>query len=112
MKSLIVACMLVCLVGCGAAPSTSDPVTGTTSPDTTSGDGGPVLPTPEDDLTQHCGEWHWVTVWENGTPTAQLQPIICVSGKNPDTGDPAPKVVDPNPWEQNVRINKLTNTQH
>jgi hypothetical protein len=103
MKSLIITCML-CLVGCGAAPITNDdPVTGTTSPDLTAGDGGSYAAS-SDDLAHHCGEWHWVTVWQDGQPTAQLQPIICVSGKNPNTGDPAPKVVDPNPWEQNLDV--------
>lgn len=112
MKSLIVTCILVCLVGCGAAPSTNDPVMGSTSPNTSPGSGETTPSTPEDDLSQHCGEWHWVAVWENGVPTSELQPILCVSGKNPDTGDPAPKVVDPNPWEHNVRADKLTNSQH
>lgn len=106
MKAILLISMLLC-VGCGAPDtSPSNPTYGVTHPDNTIPVDGEYNPPAEDTDSQHCGEWHWVTVWENGQPTAQLQPIICASGPNFNTGDPAPFEGDPDPTKINVFLEK------
>ncbi len=89
--------------------STSTKQTGSYSPTANPGTGSDS--TGGGDNSLHCGDWHWVTVWENGQPTSELQPIECVEGINPDRGDPAPKVVDPNPWDINQESLLKTETK-
>lgn len=106
---LFIMCALMCLTACGAPDTGSSTTTyGTTNTSDNVAPGESYNPPHEDSDSQHCGEWHWVTVWEDGQPTMELQPIICVSGPNFNTGDPAPKVVDPNPWEMNGLNGKVT----
>jgi hypothetical protein len=97
MKLAIIFAVL-CVIGCGSAPTdygtTSEPSSG----------GGGYEPVGNADNSLHCGEWHYVTVWENGQPTPQLQPILCADGPNVNPGDPAPDVGDPNPWENHVFV--------
>lgn len=107
MRSFIV-CALVCLMGCGAAPDTTEGrVTGTSSPVTGGGTGSDDQGNQPDDCAVG---YRWVMVWENGVATPQLQPVICNQGPDFNTGDPGPDRGDPNPWEANVNLDKISNT--
>ena len=99
MKSLIACALVACLMGCGSAPDTNENKSVGFVPPST-GD-GKFDNSNESSQVVTCGEYRVVTVWIDGVPTPQLQPVLCNRGPNFNIGDPGPDKGDPNPWEAN-----------
>jgi hypothetical protein len=101
MKSFIV-CALVCVLGCGASPQSAQESTGLTRPDPNPGN-PPVWEDPYYEDPCNVGG-QYVTIWVDGQPVPQWQPVICDQGVDPNTGDPAPFEGDPDPNKLNQKL--------
>lgn len=92
MKTLI-ACVYICVLGCGSAPETIEQSAPHKTEDPT-----PVTYTNPSQSVTGCGSLQYTVTLVDGVPTWIPLPMVCGLGPHIDKGDPAPDMGDP--WKR------------